>query len=157
MAFLEEKVKDTIKKFISVFFDKTFLKFILIGVINTIVGTTIMFVFYNVLDISYWISTASNYFLTSILSFFLNKYFTFKNQKSSFMQIVRFAVNILVCYFVAYGIAKQLALYIFEFAGERLQNNIAMIIGMGLFTGLNYIGQRFFCFKEKPEGDGENE
>ncbi len=150
-------MKDTIKKFVSVFFDKTFLKFIFIGIINTVVGTTIMFVFYNIFNFSYWISTASNYFLTSILSFFLNKYFTFSNQKSSFMQVVRFAINISVCYFLAYGIAKQLALYIFEFAGEKLQNNIAMIIGMGLFTILNYIGQRFFCFKDTPKGEKSDE
>ena len=55
--------------------DKTFLKFMLVGIINTVFGTTIMFVFYNVFDLSYEISSAANYFFASILSFFLNKYF----------------------------------------------------------------------------------
>ena len=47
-------------------FDKTFWKFILVGVANTIFGTGIMFVFYNVFHFSYWVSSASNYFFGSI-------------------------------------------------------------------------------------------
>ena len=137
------------KKLFSLFFDRTFLKFILVGTINTILGAGIMFAAYNVFGFSYWISSALNYFLVSILSFLLNKHFTFENKEFSYRQIIEFIINIMTCYFVAYGIAKRLALFIFEFLGERLQNNIAMIIGMVLFTVLNYVGQRFFCFKEK--------
>lgn len=140
-----------LKKLVMCFFDRTFLRFVMIGIINTMVGATIMFVFYNIFDFSYWVSSASNYFLTSILSFFLNKYYTFSNKETSLGQVIRFIVNILVCYLIAYGFAKRIALYIFEFAGERLQNNIAMLIGMVIFTALNYIGQRFFAFREKVQ------
>lgn len=139
------------KKFMLSFFDKTFLKFALIGLLNTVVGAAIMFTFFNVFDFSYWISSASNYFLTSILSFFLNKYFTFSNKEMSFRQVLKFIINVLACYFIAYGVAKRLALMIFEFAGEKLQSNIAMMVGMVLFTALNYIGQRFFCFRKERE------
>ena len=51
-------MKDLLNKF----FDRTFWKFILVGVANTIFGTGIMFVFYNVFHFSYWVSSASNYF-----------------------------------------------------------------------------------------------
>ena len=86
--------------------DGTVIRFIIVGVINTLFGTAIMFVFYNVFHLSYWISSASNYFFGSILSYFLNKSFTFKYGKADFKSIVRFTVNILVCYLLAYGIAK---------------------------------------------------
>ena len=89
----------------------TVLRFILVGVINTLVGTAIMFGLYNLAHCSYWVSSASNYILTSILSFFLNKFFTFQNKEKSIGQVVRFAVNIAVCYLLAYGIAKPLCLY----------------------------------------------
>ena len=59
------------------FFDKTFLKFIIVGVANTLFGTAVMFIAYNLLHFSYWVSSASNYVFGSILSYFLNKYFTF--------------------------------------------------------------------------------
>lgn len=51
-------MRELIKKFA----DKTFLRFVLVGVINTVFGTAIMFVFYNVFGLSYWLSSASNYF-----------------------------------------------------------------------------------------------
>lgn len=137
------------KKFVSKFIDKTFLKFVFVGIINTLVGTAIMFTFYNIFNFSYWVSTGSNYFFTSILSFILNKYFTFSNKKASLWQVFRFALNIAVCYFLAYGVAKQLVLAVFSLADEKFKNNLAMLAGMVLFAILNYTGQRFFCFSEK--------
>ena len=49
------------------------MKFIMVGVINTVVGNAIMFVFYNVFHLGYWFSSASNYFFGSIVSYLLNK------------------------------------------------------------------------------------
>ena len=95
------------KKFLSLF-DAKLLRFLIVGVINTLVGSAIMFGLYNLAHCSYWFSSASNYVLTSILSFFLNKYFTFKNKEQSFSQVLRFVVNIAVCYLAAYGVAKPL-------------------------------------------------
>ena len=63
-------------------FDVKFWKFILVGAANTVVGAGIMFLFYNVFHLSYWISSAANYVVGSILSYFLNKYFTFRQRPS---------------------------------------------------------------------------
>lgn len=62
--------------------------------------------------------------------------------------IVRFTINITVCYIVAYGIAMPLVLYLFEGLDEKLQGNLALGAGMGLFVLLNYVGQRFWAFKQ---------
>ena len=70
-------------------FDEKLLKFILVGVVNTLVGMAIMFGLYNLAHCSYWVSSAANYILTSILSYFLNKYFTFKNKERSWKQVLR--------------------------------------------------------------------
>lgn len=127
--------------------DKTFWKFILVGIVNTLFGTGIMFLFYNVFHLSYWVSSASNYIFGSILSYFLNKHFTFQNKDKSPKVAVRFVINITVCYLVAYGIAKPLVRMIFSAFSVRLQENLAMLAGMCLFVLLNYFGQRFFAFK----------
>lgn len=133
--------------------DKTFLKFILVGIVNTLFGTAVMFVFYNVFGLSYWLSSASNYFFGSILSYFLNKRFTFKNKDRSFLVVLKFTLNIAVCYGIAYGVAKPLAAAILSGINVslELQENIAMLVGMCLFVGLNYLGQRFFAFAKKEE------
>lgn len=128
--------------------DKKLLKFLLVGVVNTLVGTAIMFGLYNLAGCTYWVSSAANYILTSILSFFLNKYFTFGNKEKSAAQVVRFVVNIVVCYLLAYGIAKPLCLQLLAGASVAMRDNVSMFVGMCLFTGFNYLGQRFFAFKE---------
>lgn len=88
--------------------DKTTFKFVFVGVINTLVGTSVMFVAYNLLNLSYWVSSASNYIIGSIVSYFLNKYFTFQNRERSWEQIIKFIINITICYIIAYGLAKPL-------------------------------------------------
>ena len=60
--------------------DKKLLKFILVGVVNTLVGTAIMFGLYNLAGCSYWVSSAANYVIGSILSYVLNKKFTFRHR-----------------------------------------------------------------------------
>jgi len=127
--------------------EKTFVRFILVGVANTLFGTAIMFLLYNVLNQSYWISSAANYIFGSILSYFLNKYYTFKNHEKSVAQVVRFVVNIAVCYLVAYGAAKPAVAYLLQNSSVKVRDNIAMLTGMGLFVCLNYFGQRFFAFR----------
>lgn len=129
--------------------DKKLAKFLVVGVINTLVGTAIMFGLYNLAHCSYWVSSAANYILTSILSFFLNKYFTFESKEKSAAEVLRFAVNIAVCYLLAYGIAKPLCLSALSGASSAVRDNVSMFVGMCLFTGFNYLGQRFFAFKQK--------
>ena len=127
--------------------DWTILKFLIVGVVNTVFGTIVMFSLYNLAGCSYWISSAANYILGSILSFFLNKYFTFQNRERSWGQVVRFTVNIAACYLVAYGVAKPAMRMLLSGQSVSIQENAAMLAGMCLFTGLNYLGQRFFAFR----------
>ncbi|MDO4170225.1 MAG: GtrA family protein [Lachnospiraceae bacterium] len=138
------KLLDSVKKVV----DITLLKFIIVGVINTIVGTAIMFTAYNVLHFNYWVSSALNYILASILSYFLNKYITFQNKNKSIKIVLKFILNITICYLLAYGIAKPLVGWLLADAGQAVQDNGAMLAGMCFFVGFNYLGQRFFAFKE---------
>ena len=132
---------------LSKLFDQTFWKFILVGMINTVFGTTVMFVSYNFLHFNYWISSALNYILGSILSYLLNKHFTFQNKERSWRVVVRFVINISVCYLIAYGVAKPVVANVLVNAPVKVRENGAMLVGMCLFVGLNYLGQRFFAFK----------
>ena len=106
-----------------------------------------MFTAYNVFHLGYWISSGANYILGSVLSYFLNKYFTFQNKRRDWKIIAKFVINILICYVIAYGMAKPLASSILKTVPRMVQENGAMLVGMGLFVILNYCGQRFFAFK----------
>lgn len=129
------------------FIDRSLGRFIIVGIINTLVGTAIMFSLYNLAGCSYWVSSAANYIFTSILSFFLNRNFTFRHKGSLKGSAVRFIINIALCYLLAYGIAKPAVFYLMT-GTDTLRDNVAMFVGMCLFVALNYLGQRFFAFKE---------
>lgn len=138
-----------LKGFLKQNLDKTTGKFLLVGVVNTLFGSGIMFLSYNLLHFSYWVSSALNYILGSILSYFLNKFFTFRSNVKGGGELVRFVLNIALCYLLAYGIAKPLVAAILAGARPAIQDNGAMIVGMCLFVALNYFGQRYFVFRKK--------
>ena len=131
------------------FLSREFLTFLVVGVVNTLVGTAIMLILYNVFGCSYWVSSFCDYFFGSILSYFLNKHFTFHYQGTDWRSIVKFALNIIVCYLIAYSLALPLT----RAALESLQlstpvvENVAMLVGTVLFMVINYLGQKFYAFK----------
>ena len=98
--------------------DRTFWKFILVGIINTIVGTSVMFLCYNAFHLNYWVSSAMNYIIGSIVSYFLNKYFTFQNKQRSWKIVIKFILPLCIAVLWIQGVyttittADQLSLFI---------------------------------------------
>jgi len=135
-------------------FDKTMIKFLIVGVINTLVGNGVMFLLYNLCSAGYTLSTIANYVVGSIVSYFLNKYYTFNKKQKSVKEVLRFIINIVVCYAVAYGLATPLVYTLLSAATPSVKDNLAMLAGSGMFIVLNYFGQRFFAFKTGSENNG---
>lgn len=136
-------------KIMKKFFDKSMIKFALVGVINTLIGAGTMFLLYNLAHCSYWISSAANYLVGGVVSFFLNKYYTFNNKDRNWRQVIKFALTVSVCYLLSYGAAKPAVMYLLKNLDRKWQENIAMTVGMCLYFVLNYLGQRFFAFNRK--------
>ena len=139
--------------------NSSFLRFLIVGVINTAVGTAVMIGLYNLAGlhawgkVGYWLSTIGNYTVGSVVSFFLNKHFTFKNKEKGKAVVIRFVVNIAVCMTLAYGIAQKAveAALADTLLSQQMQGNVSMLVGMVLFVLLNYFGQRFFAFRNRGE------
>ena len=110
-----------------------------------------MFLLYNLARVGYWGSSSIMYFLTSIWSFMMNRKYTFKNQSSIVNAVVKFFANIGVCYIIAYGLApiilNKMIDRMYLHLTANIKDQVAMVIGMFLFTGLNYIGQKFIVFR----------
>lgn len=146
-------------------FDIKMWKFLLVGVLNTIVGQGLSFLLLNVINwealgagtVSYFGTTEWDGFLcsgiatvlASIMSYFLNRYFTFQYKGNDKGVVIRFAVNIALCYVLAYGIALPAVKLLLSGISRDYRKNIAMAAGSCLFVGFNYLGQRFFAFREK--------
>ena len=149
------------KKLLSLF-DAKLWKFLLVGIFNTIFNWVIVFLLLHFAQFTPLAATIISTILASILSYILNRYFTFKYQGSGFGAIARFALNIVVCYVLGYGLALFVFYPLFPGvtggAGKVLAilsgtkntkwDYVAALLGSCLFTGFNYLGQRFFAFRE---------
>jgi len=135
------------------FFDAKMLKFIFVGVLNTLLGAAIMFGLYNLTGFGYWSSSAISYVAASIFSFFMNRSYTFNDKSSPVVPALKFAANQAACYLLAFSLAKPLILLLMEGTNlpQNTTDNAAMFAGMVIFTGLNYIGQRYFVFRKAAE------
>ena len=69
------------------------------GVGNTLLSMALMFLLEG---LGYWPSTAIAYVAGAVMSFFLNRHFTFHSEETLGRSAVKFAVNVAVCYVVGY-------------------------------------------------------
>lgn len=125
-------------------------RFVVVGIMNTIIGAAAMLIAYNVFHLGYWISSAMDYIIGSIFSYFANKHFTFKSEKKSVSEVIRFAINIVICYFISYSVAKPVVERVLEDINLSVSilEQLSMFFGMGIFMVLNYFGQKFFVFRK---------
>ena len=125
----------------------SFLRFLLVGVGNTLLSMLLMFLLEG---LGYWPSTAIAYVAGAAMSFFLNRYFTFHSEEDFWRSLGKFIVNVAVCYVVGYGLAKLLIPVPREpYAVPVIwYERASKLLGMCLYTLLNYFGQRFFAFRK---------
>jgi putative flippase GtrA len=65
--------------------------------------------------------------------------------------VIAFALTIAFSYLIAYGISKPALNHFLRDSPQKIRENVALFTGMCLFTGINYLGQRFVVFKNKKE------
>ena len=130
------------------FLDASIPKFLLVGVGNTLLSAVLMFLLE---ELGYWLSSAIAYVAGAVMSFFLNRSFTFRSKEALGASAIKFAVNVALCYVLAFAIAQPVGGWLlgsFGMEGIWLER-LTKLGGMGLYTLLNYFGQRFFAFRKK--------
>jgi len=132
-------------------FDRSFWWFMLIGAGNTLLSFFIMQGMYTLGWGGYWQSSAFAFILTSALSFFLNKRISFQNEDDLVRTGLRFALVIVLCYLIAYSAARPLTARLLKELLPGSVDQVAMLVGQVLFTGANYLGQRFFVFAKRTK------
>ncbi|ODG93806.1 MULTISPECIES: GtrA family protein [Bacillaceae] len=132
--------------------NKTFFRFIVVGIANTIVGLSFIYLLLHLFGLSYWISTFIGNSLGACISYILNRNFTFKSEGSVKKSIPMFIIVILTCYFIAFNLGAKIIDYILnlqDFISLNFKNDLAVLISSGLYTVLNYFGQKLLVFKNK--------
>jgi putative flippase GtrA len=106
--------------------------------------------FMNLAGFSYWLSTFIGNTVGAIVSYMLNRSYTFRSQVNWLRGLLLFAIVILSCYVIAYGLGmalvERLLPHLLPQAGREWIDNIAVLAGMGMYTVLNYFGQKHLVF-----------
>ncbi|MDF2606931.1 MAG: putative rane protein [Bacillales bacterium] len=136
--------------------NNSFIRFIFVGFINTIVGlSTIYFLFHSV-GFSYWVSTFLGNSVGACVSFVLNRSFTFRSKSNLTSSIAKFIIVILLCYFVSYNFGRNFVEWALRnnlHISSDFKTNLAILLSTGLYTLLNYLCQRIFVFPQRVAED----
>lgn len=121
--------------------DKTFVRFLFVGVLNTIIGYSIIMVFFHLAGLTYGVSYFLSYVVGVVISFFLNREFVFFSKNHKLLEFFRFLISFGISYIVSY-----LFLYLFvEY--QILGENIAFLGGMVIYSTLFYFLNKYIVFK----------
>ncbi|KOP83007.1 GtrA family protein [Cytobacillus solani] len=128
----------------------SFIRFFIVGVINTLTGLSTMFLLLNIAELSYWFSTFIGNSIGAIVSYSLNRTFTFQSKVTIKKSVPRFIAVILFCYLFSYKVSEMAAgMIIGKFPLIRLTGeNLAIIIGTAVYMITNYFGQRLYVFRK---------
>lgn len=122
---------------------KQFFRFCGVGAINTVVSLIIIFILSEVFNTHFITANIFGYLIGVILGFVLHKTLTFKDTstktKKQFIQFISVFFATYVLQLAALTLFINI-LGIFEFA--------AQILAAGVYTLLNFMGNRFFTFKQ---------
>jgi putative flippase GtrA len=135
----------SVQEIIEYFWKNTFVKFCLVGIINTIVGYSIIFILIYIFSVNYILSNTIGYIVGVTVSFTLNKYCNFKSPGSVNREFPVF----LVCFIISYCF-NVISLYaMVDILG--LRKIVGLIISGLIYTITFYSLSRWIVFRKKLE------
>jgi len=119
-----------------------FIKYNLVGIINTIVGFSIIFslMFFGLSPV---ISNLIGYAIGSVLSFYLNSRYTFNARQSTPLQVIYFFLVLLLSYL--------LNLFTLFLLLDVINPYIAQLFSAIVYTSSSFLLMKLFVFKENIE------
>ena len=136
--------------------DRTLVLYLVIGLLNFLLCTGIMFLLYNVADFSRHTAPIVNYGLGSLIWYLACRFVLFAKAKTTPRQLLRFVLDIVVCYLLSYYVVAPLVTRLalkstrirtfFSFGGaHNIQGNCEMTAGTISYALLNYFGHVGDC------------
>jgi len=119
-----------------------FLKFGIVGILNTLITLICIFILMKIFKVSYIISNIIGYAWGLINSFILNKIWTFKSKGDTKKESILFILVYLITYILQLGLLILLKEVI------HINADIAQIIGMIFYTITGFILNKFITFNK---------
>lgn len=119
----------------------TLLRFCAVGILNTLVGLTLIFLLMRFIGFNYVIANAAGYAIGFVMSFFLNRAWTFQHKGS----IAHSAMLWMVV--VGFAYASNLAVIVVAHSDFGVNQYAAQVLGVATYTALSFLGGRYYVFQ----------
>lgn len=120
-------------------------KFALVGVANTLAGLAVIYLCKALFQINDVAANVVGYSVGLLLSFALNRSWTFRFRGAMGSTFMRFVLVILV------GYALNLVTVLFALDILRMNGYLAQALGVPLYAVSTYLGCRYFVFVQREE------
>jgi putative flippase GtrA len=116
-------------------------RFLIVGVANTALGYVVIFACMYLAGLSPELSNATGYSAGLIVSYFLNRHFTFRSTQQRSAEFVRFATVFLAAY------TANFAVLIILIRLMTIHNGISQIIAGLFYFGATYFLNKYYVFR----------
>lgn len=118
-----------------------FVRYIIVGVLNTLLGYSIIFACMYLLGLSAVTSNVIGYGVGLIQSYFLNKNFTFNSDSKSKLEALRFLLVFLISYLSNLGAL----LFFIKVAGWN--EAVAQVCSSVIYVLMSYLLNKYYVFR----------
>lgn len=133
---------------------RQFARYLVVGVMNTLVTLGVIFVLKSVAGVNPWVSNAAGYVAGVINSFIWNRRWVFRSGGAIGRQAAAFAIGFGVCYALQFGVTWTLVnctplhTLLIPLPGFTLSGyGVATLAGMVVYTVANYCYNRLIAFR----------
>lgn len=132
-----------------------FVKFCLVGAMNTLVTLCTIFICKSLLGVNEYIANALGYVLGVINSFLWNKQWVFHSNGCLGREAIKFTIGFVICY--SLQLLTVVSLNTSSFGDLEVDTGIivisgygfATLIGCGVYTLTNFLYNRLITFKKR--------
>jgi putative flippase GtrA len=119
------------------------IKFSIVGVLNTALTLSVIFILTKELHVYYITANIIGYVIGVINSFLWNKIWIFKSGDYFIWELGSFWLNVGICYLLQLGLLVVLK----EELG--VNQDVATVVGMVVYAACNFLGNRLFVFRKR--------
>ncbi|MCP4455031.1 MAG: GtrA family protein [Planctomycetes bacterium] len=121
-----------------------FIKFSLVGLLNTVIHYGIFYVTYTYMEVHHLLASTLGFCVAVTNSYLINKHWTFKTRGAKVHhEFAKFVIVNLITLSINLG---SMALLVEQFS---MDPRVAQLASIGLTLSINFLGNKFWTFRER--------
>lgn len=129
-----------------------FYRYSLVGVLNSLICLSLIFVLHNFFNLGYWPSSSLGYISGILISYKFNKNYTFEYNNKNFFTFFKFCIYVFIIFYLSFFISDFIIFSLFSGLyfnlSYKLLSNLSIFFGICFYIILNFLAMNFLIFKK---------